>query len=398
MSEAAIVAPSSTDKQPLVSLTLTRGTAHVFARATDILPDLWERAFGKSLKDFAYYKLIEDTLSEHFTFRYLLLCSVDGAPIALQPLIITDQDLAASAPRSIQSPISRTRALWPRFLRSKMLMAGCLVGDGALGVIEGALAGAASMLTEALSRFADRERISLIVLKDFPATQRTNLNCLRSDDYARLDSFPALELPLTVASFDDYLDAKVSKATRKTIRRKLRHADSVQPPLQLEVLDDSSGIIDEIFPLYLNVANKSAVTFEVFTRSYFLEAGRRMPGRFRYFVWRQERRAVAFSFCTIFGDAIYDNDIGLDYSVAHDLNLYHVTFRDIIVWALAHGLTRYYSAPFNYEPKLRLGMDLVRVDAYVRHRSDFVNFFLKRLAPHFAPAKSDPALREYYNS
>lgn len=387
-----------TDRKPIVSFKLADGTAHVFARTTDVLPHLWERAFGKSLKDFAYYQLIEDTLGEYFTFRYLLICRVDGAPIALQPLIITDQDLAASAPRGIQLLIGRIRSLWPRFLRSKMLMAGCLVGDGALGVIDGDLAGAAPILAEAVSKLAGHERISLITLKDFPATQRTELNCLRSNGYARLDSFPALELPLTVASFEDYLDTKVSKATRKNIRRKLRHSDSVRPSIQLEVLEDASGIIDDIYPLYLNVASRGAVTFEVFTRSYFLEAGRRMPGRFRYFVWRQNHRVVAFSFCTLFGEAIYDNDIGLDYTVAHEFNLYYVTFRDIIVWALAHGLTRYYSAPFNYEPKLRLGMDLLRVDAYVRHRSDFVNSFLKRLAPHFAPAKSDRALREYYKS
>jgi len=134
------------------------------------------------------------------------------------------------------------------------------------------------------------------------------------------------------------------------------------------VLHDCAGVIDEIYPLYRTVAERSEVNFETFSREYFLEAGRRSAGRFRYFIWRLEGKVVAFSFCTVHGDTIYDNDIGLDYTVAHDLNLYYVTFRDIIEWALAHGLRRYCSAPFNYDPQI---------------------------APFFAPAKSDPVLRRH---
>ena len=189
---------------------------------------------------------------------------------------------------------------------------------------------------------------------------------------------------------------RLSRVTRKSLKRKLKKTAIAIPRIELEVRNDCSEMIDEIYPLYLNVAQRSDVAFEVFTKEYFLEASRRMPERVRYFIWRQNGKAIAFSFCTIWGDTIYDNDIGLDYAVAHELNLYHLTFHDILDWALKNHLRFYETAPFNYEVKLHLRLRPVPLDLYIRHRSPVINLLLKFVAPFFAPAKSDPALRKYF--
>ena len=57
-----------------------------------------------------------------------------------------------------------------------------------------------------------------------------------------------------------------------------------------------------------------------------------MPEIVRFFVWRQEARITAFSLCMIEGDAIFAEYIGLDYSVALKLHLYHYAVRDMISW------------------------------------------------------------------
>jgi len=103
---------------------------------------------------------------------------------------------------------------------------------------------------------------------------------------------------------------------------------------------------------------------------------------------------VAFSFCTIWDGTLYDNDIGLDYSVASELNLYYVTFRDLLNWAVANGLRRYACAPFNYDPKLRLRLQLQPVDIYVKHTSVWLNPLIKLFAWHFEPTRTDPVLRQ----
>ena len=79
------------------------------------------------------------------------------------------------------------------------------------------------------------------------------------------------------------------------------------------------------------------------------------------------------------------------------MHLYHLTFRDIIRWALAQGLECYYSAPFNYDPKLHLRMELVPLDLYAKHLSPVVNFFLRRLAPLAAPTRQEPLLKLFPN-
>jgi uncharacterized membrane protein len=396
----ALVAPSLCEppaRPALNSFPLSAGIAQVYGRAADIDPEIWQAGFGESHKNYEYYRLIEDTMSEHFDYRYLLLFDRESNPVALQPLVLVDQDLTASTQSVFARVVNRVRRIWPRFFQTRMLMAGCLVGDGKLGVIAPANPQeATALLAEALLLYAREEGISLLTVKDFPAALRQNLAPLQAKAYTRLPGFPPLALDLDFDSFDQYMEKKLSRVTRKGLRRKLRKAEQVSPAITLQVLNDCSEIIDEIYPLYLQVAERSPVEFETFTREYFVEAGRRMPDRHRYFVWRQDGKAIAFSFCTIWNDSIYDNDIGLDYAVAHDLNLYYLSFRDLIGWALQHGLKRYHSAPFNYDPKMHLRLELIDVDLYVRHTSPIINFFLKWVAPWFAPARSDPILRQHY--
>lgn len=375
------------------------GSAKVFGRAADIEPELWRATFGSGHKCFEYYRLIEDTIQNGFTYRYLVLFDLDERPVALQPLIIVDQDLATSINGRVGRAIKLVRSRAPRFLRTRMLMAGCLVGEGKLGVIADVdpnIAG--ELLAEALQSFARTKDISLIAIKDFPVHARNELHPINKAGYIRLDGFPSLYLDLNFESVDDYMRQRLSRVTRKSLRRKLKKTAASVPRIELEVLTDCSDIIDEIYPLYLNVAERSEVNFEVFTKEYFVEAGRRMPGRFRYFIWRCAGKAVAFSFCTIWGDTIYDNDIGLDYNVAHELNLYYLSFHDILDWALKQNLQFYETAPFNYETKLHLRLEPVPLDLYVRHTSPLVNLGLRFIAPIFAPAKSDPALRKYFRA
>jgi hypothetical protein len=381
---------------PVVSFELPGALAQIFARSVDIERDLWDAAFAGQHKDFEYYRLLEETLSGQFTYRYLVLRSRSGQAIALQPLIVTTQDLLASAGTAIARLASKIRSKWPRFFQSRMLMAGCVVGEGHLGVIPPHDAREVALqIAGALDELGRRERIAITAFKEFPAGERDAVSALERAAYTRLDGFPPLQLDLSFNSFDDYLQTRLSKVMRKSLRRKFREADRATPSIELQVLTNAEEIIDEVYPLYRNVAERSDVTFEVFTREYFLEAARRMPGRFRYFVWRHRDRAVAFSFCTIWNGTIYDNDIGLDYDVAHDLHLYYVTFRDIIGWALRNGMTRYCTAPFHYDAKLHLRLQPTPVDIYVRHRSPSVNTLLRIIAPLFAPAKSDAALRRY---
>lgn len=377
---------------PETRLFLPGGFAEVYRHASDVPAAFW-KPFNGSPKDRPYYQLLELSMREHFDYRYLAVYREDDTPMALQPIVITTQDLVASAGPALTRFVAALRKRWPGFLRTRTLMAGCLVGEGSTGFIDAPRV-AMPMVAQAFRSLARYERISLLVFKDFPAAWRDALGCLQSFGYTRLPGFPSLALDFQFPSFTSYEAQLLSRATRKSLRRKLRATDAVKPPVTLEVWETAEEIIDEVYPLYLAVAKRSDVQFEIFTPEYFVRAARLMPGRFRFFVWRQHGRAVAFSFCTIWDGTIYDNDIGFDYSVSHDLNLYYVTFRDLVCWALKNGLRRYASSPFNYAPKLQLRLGLQPVDIYVQHTSRFLNSFIEPIAPFFAPARTDPVLRK----
>jgi hypothetical protein len=379
-------------KERVAEIQLSGGRALVFERARDVPMEFWARGFSDTPKDFHYYELIEQTMGLAFEYRYLAVFDWTNRPVALQPLVLTTQDLAVSASKTIVRFVAKLRTIWPRLWRIRMALAGCLVGEGETGAIE-PVEVAIPLVAESLEKYARGQGISLMAFKDFPTKMRRAFSCLSRWGYARIAGFPPLTLELDFASFDEYMAMQLSRATRKNLRRKFRSADDASPPLALEVWTDAEQIIDEIYPLYLAVAQTSAIRFEVFTREYFLEAGRCAPGKFRYFIWRQGCRAVAFSFCTIWNGTLYDNDIGLDYTVAYELNLYYVTFRDLLNWALANGLRRYASAPFSYDPKLRLRLQLQPVDVYVKHISPWLNPLIKVLALLFEPARTDPVLR-----
>jgi hypothetical protein len=123
-----------------------------------------------------------------------------------------------------------------------------------------------------------------------------------------------------------------------------------------------------------------------------------MPDRARFFIWRQNGKIVAFSFCLVCDAAIYDECIGLDYSVALDLHLYFYTLRDIISWSLQQGLKYYYSNPLNYEPKLHLDCELVPLDLYVMHMNPLLNPIFRRVIKYLGPTRHDPVLQRFPNA
>jgi predicted N-acyltransferase len=165
----------------------------------------------------------------------------------------------------------------------------------------------------------------------------------------------------------------------------------------MSVVTDTREVIDEIYPLYEKVFERSRLQFEKLTRDFMVEAARRMPDKVRFLLWRQGGRIVAFALCMVHDGGIWHEYVGFDYSVAFTLNLYYRVFRDVIEWGMAQGCRRFYSGSLNYDPKWHLRQSLYPVDLYVRHTSDPINAVLKRLLPLMEPTRSDPILKHFPN-
>jgi hypothetical protein len=357
----------------------------------------WQEAFVRSRKDRRYYQIVEDTILQGFDYRYFAIHDSDGQVKAVQPFFILDQDLVQGSGPTIQKIAGWLRRIFPRALKMRTLMVGCAAGEGHLDHRSDDHAyWVANCLHEALWRYAKRVRTPMVVLKEFPAVYRQPLSCFSNNGYTRIPSLPMTRLNIAYGSFDEYMSKALSKATRKDLRRKFRDAAEAEP-IELQVVSDVTPYVDEVYPLYLNVYQRSSLQFEKLTKEYLCRLGREIPDKARFFIWRQKGRAVAFSLCMLDGDSIYDEYLGLDYSIALDLHLYFYTIREVIEWGMKQGYKWYCSSALNYDPKRRLKCELAPLDLYVAHTSRFVNFFLRRILPWLEPTRTDKTLREFPN-
>src|SRR5262245_53594578 len=255
----------------------------------------WSHAFENGRKDYRYYEIVEDTILQGFDYRYFAIKDVNGEVCAVQPFFILDQDVLVGATPKIGCFIKVIRSIWPRFMRLRVLMVACAAGEGHLDNADAMLLDCQSqLLASAIVREASKLKVSLIVLKEFPAKYRGTLQCFLRCGFARVPSLPMTKLNIDYASFTDYMDKALNSATRTKLRKKFKAA-SRSAPIEMRVVEDITPAVGEIYPLYLQVYERSKLHFEKLSKEYFCKLGRMMPDKVRFFVWRQNGRIVAFT-------------------------------------------------------------------------------------------------------
>ena len=358
----------------------------------------WRTAFQAQRKDTRYYEIVEETICPDFNFRYFLIKDESGRTRSVQPFFVLDQDVLAGLEPRWQRLAAKIRRIWPRFLFIRTLMVGCAAGEGHLpsGTTPAQERDAEALSTH-IRRLARQQRAGLIVLKEFPARYRDTLSCFLERGFARIPSMPMTRLDISgFKDFDDYLAKAIKSKRRNEFRRKFKAA-AASAPIELEVIHDVSEVVDEIYPLYLQVYAKSKMQFEKLTKEYFVEIGRRMPDKARFFLWRQNGKLIAFALNLVEGDTLYGEYIGLDYSIALDIHLYFYVMRDILSWSIANGYKSIESSGLSYAPKLQMAHVLAPLDLYVRHTSPLINPILKFVLPYLEPTGAEPALKQFNN-
>jgi hypothetical protein len=357
----------------------------------------WQRAFASQHKDSRYYEIVEDTIHPEFDYLYFAVRDRDAEIRAVQPFFILDQDILAGVRAYCGGLIYAIRRHWPRFMVIKTMMIGCVAGEAHLDDGNDATrAATAEVLAAGIVGHARALRIRLVVLKEFPASYRDVLSCFVRSGFTRVPSMPLARLKIAYASFEEYMQKALNSATRAKLRRKFRAAE-LDALIELSVSSDICPVIDEVYPLYVQVYERSKLHFERLTKEYFCRLGRAMPDKVRFFVWRRDGKAVAFGECLVHGDTMFAEYLGLDYSVALKLHLYHYVFRDLVRWAMTNGYEWFQSSGLNYDPKLHLRHRLVPVDLYVKHTSPVVNMLLRLALPWLEPTRYDQTLKKFPN-
>jgi hypothetical protein len=380
-----------------VAVPFAQGTVRILTLSQVRSLDAWKRAFQDKCKDHRYYELIEETLANDFEYRYALLEDGSGNIRGIQPILFVRQNLVEGMRGAFRKIVDLIRKTFPRFLTMRVLMVGCAAGAGELDASNSENERwIAEALRPVLQNYARANKASLVVFKDFLATYRDPLAVLSKSNYTRVPSMPMTRLGLSFQNFDEYLGT-LGYISRKSLRRKFRKTER-DAKIEMEVVNDITPHVDAIYPLYLQVHERSPMKFETLTKEFFCRIAQVMPERARFFIWRIDGRIVAFSLCLIHGNTLYDECIGLDYDVALELHLYFYTMRDVIRWAIDQRLRYYCSGPLNYDPKLHLGHELVPLDLYVLHTRAWLNPIFSFALKYLEPTRHDPILKKFPNA
>ena len=357
----------------------------------------WTSTFADQRKDYRYYEILDDTLRGNFEHRYFAIVDNNGHVRAIQPFFLVDQDILEGLGAERIHWILLVRRFYPRFLKLRALMVGCSAGEAHLAATDTLPADiVAETLSNGIAKQARSLNAQLIVLKEFPSRYRKVLHCFVQCGFARAPSMPMTMLDIGYDSFDAYMEKALKSSSRRKLRKKLAATAGVSDIL-MSVTDDAASFVDEIYPLYLQVFERSKMQFEKLTKDFFRQLGQRMNDKVRFFAWRRGNMLVAFSLCMVQGDSLYAEYVGFDYTVALDLHLYHYVVRDMISWGIVKGYKWFRSSGLNYDPKLHMKHRLDPIDLYVRHTSALANAIFRLALPWIVPVRYDATLKLFPN-
>jgi hypothetical protein len=357
----------------------------------------WTSTFTDQRKDYRYYEILDDTLRDRFEHRYFAIVDSTGRTRAIQPFFLVDQDILEGLGAERARLIPLIRRFYPRFLKLRTLMIGCSAGEAHLAATDALPVDiVAETLSKGIVEQARSLNAQLIVLKEFPSRYRNILHYFVQRGFVRAPSMPMTILDIGYESFEAYMAKALRSSARRKLRKKLEATAGITD-IRLRVTDDAAGFVDEIYPLYLQVFDRSRMQFEKLTKDFFRQLGQRMSDKVRFFAWRRGNTLVAFSLCMVQGDSLYAEYVGFDYSVALDLHLYHYVVRDMISWGIGRGYKWFRSSGLNYDPKLHMRHRLDPIDLYVRHTSSIPNAIFRLALPWIVPVRYDAILKLFPN-
>ena len=371
--------------------------AALHASVTEIARADWERCLPDEAEGWDYYAACETCLPDR-SHPIAISVSRNSEVIAVAPLFYLEHRLDSALHGRVRKLTDALSRLWRGLLAVRVIGLGspyaerCHFGC-APGLSPSERNEALGRMLHALEDYAASAGIALTVVKDLVARDaRTLADPLERLGYAPLHSLPlaVLELPATT---DDYL-ARLSKATRKDVRRKLRKASDVT----VETVEDTTGIAADMERLYRSTQLRSALDYgdlEVLPAGYFEALSNLPPGRMAVKLYRVRGQLLAFNLLFFERDRVIDKFIGIDYELARGYDIYVLSWMENVHEALRRSARCLQTGQTAYRRKIQLGSRLAPCVVYFRHRSAPVHAVLRVVARWLAFDRHDPELRDY---
>ena len=341
----------------------------------------WDACFPDAAEGYDYLLAAEDAALPGFRFRYVTVCAGDRVLLAA-PMFFSDYGLETTLEEGrLRRAITAVRRYVPRFLMMRLACLGSPVTECApIGfhpeVPEHERPALFTRLLHDFERTAREAGATLLAVRDLTETQNFLHPCLAR--YGRMPGLPGACLDIDFADIDAYL-ARLSKETRKDMRRKLKSRSEIR----IERRTNIDDVLPQVLELYRETKARSTLQFEDLTAAYFSGVLAGMPTRALCTLYYAGDRLLAANLLLHDRDTLIDKFFCMsEAGRAH--NLYFVSWFYNLELCLEYGLRRYRSGQAAYAGKLRLKSRLEANDMYFRHVRPWVNALLLRIAPLFA--------------
>ncbi|TDT94661.1 acetyltransferase (GNAT) family protein [Azorhizobium sp. AG788] len=236
---------------------------------------------------------------------------------------------------------------------------------------------------------------SMIAFKDLSARDMERFGpVLRAAGYTAIESLPLAVLDLDGTCNEDEYLGRLSAATRKDIRRKLKKAGRVE----VEWRSSIEGLEGEVAALYEATRAQSNVhygDFEELPEGYFERISRNMGGRVAFACYRIDGTLAAFNMLFIESDRVIDKFLGMRYPLAREHDLYAVSWMENVRFCHRIGRRYLQTGQTAYASKLRYGSDLSPLTLMVKHRNPVLNALVRLGARWLSFPRWDPDLKAH---
>lgn len=317
--------------------------------------------------------------------RALLVLTLDGRPALLAPYSLATVYLDCLAPAWVQAMAARVRALFPGFLRIRVLFFGPPTSLGCLDVLDlgngDPETARVAVILRSLQLLEDRRATALVWKETDPETDPWWRRFL-AGRLARYPSVPTMKQELAATSMEEY-----EASLRSGYRRQLRQgrARAHRAGLEVALGQDLAAHLEDWHPLFRNVVERSETRLETLAPGFFAALAR--DPSFVLNTVHREGRLVGGALCRAYGDTLVFLYVGMDYAAAGDSDLYFVLLESVLRLAFREGCRRISWGQTSLDAKARFGAECVPLWFYVRFRHSWADGLVRRLAPLLFPER-----------
>jgi hypothetical protein len=341
-------------------------------RLDGVPPAALRRLFPEPSSTAPLLSLLQESGIDGFNVRSIVV-SKDDAPILLLPLFESRFDLSSFAEGWIKRSLKGAVHLIPSIFHPRVLGVGLLVGEWSeIGIdphIDArTLAAAWQMAMAALQTLATELKSDIVAFYNF--NHHGNLPEEVFAQFNQVQCLPCARLPITFDSLEEYL-SRLSRATRKGLRRKLRVSHEVKVIRSRNI----SPFLVRIYALYLDTVERCPLAFGVHNRLFLEAICERVPGA-EYTLYFAQDELVAFNLVVVTQEAMVDKYFCMDYTLGRKYNLYFLSWLENVRYCVQQHIPVYDAGPGAQETKAHLGATFIPGFVLFKHRRPVVDRLL----------------------